>query len=383
VRLAVELLVALSGAALLCLSWRMDHRWMELHGTPVFCFDRPGQLAAASVKRALCAALGLGLIAYVRPWLGRWAGRRTGRAVVWDLTRLVLAPALLALIVGEVVLGRQHGPPPLHFEPDSEPDERLSWRPIPGHVTDKEVGDRTVRFVIDADGVRVRSEADRIDPSLPTVLFTGESIASGMSLPYDETYAAMVAERMHVQAVNVAVQGYASDAAYLRLAEALPRFSHPLATVTLVFTTAIDRMLAPDRPHLLLQPDGSWLTEPRRDRSWPGPLHVVDLFEHASGMHSAEAARRTRDVMLATARDSRARGALPLVVVFGLAPCLPDASGAPSIDATLFEGLDLPHVHVDLPKARWNRLTDHPDVGGQRMIADAVVRELTARGVTP
>jgi hypothetical protein len=321
------------------------------------------------------------LLFAVRPLVGRWAGRRSARACALDVARLVVAPVLAAFLLSEVLLRHRPAPSVAHFEPDSEGDDRLAWRPIPSHVTDQLVGKRHVRFVIDAEDERIPSEDEPFDPSRPTILFTGESIASGWALPWDETYPKMVGDALDVQPVNVAVQGYANDASYLRLTDAMPRFPHLLATVTMVLPAMIDRNTAIDRPHLVLRPDGSWLTEPRADRSsWPRSL-VWDLLEHAVGMHSAEALKRARDIVTATVRETRAKGAVPLVVVFDWPRCMPDATGAESIDRPLFDGIDVAHVHVDVPKDEWDPVTTHPDARGQRRIADVVLAELAKLGV--
>jgi hypothetical protein len=373
--------VATLGALLLACALSMNAHWLELHATQAFCFDRPAQRARARIFRALLLAAGLALLAVVRPAVGRWAGRRTLGALPADVARLVVAPTLLAWLTCELLLPRRLPPALAHFEPDPEADPRFSWRPRPSHVTDVRVGERAVRFVIDADDERIRSADEPVDPSQPTILFTGESVASGWGLPFDETYPPLVGERLHLQAVNVAVQGYANDASFLRLVDALPRFPHVVATVTLVLPGMIERNVAPDRPHLLFQSDGTWLTEPRTDHDEQRGSRVWELLRQASGLHSAEAARRAHDVMKATARASRARGALPLVVVFGWPTCLADESGAPSIDKTLFEGLDLPHVHADIPTAMWDPVTKHPDAQGQARIADVIVRALREQGV--
>ena len=383
VRLVVELVVALAGAVVLAWALGMDRHWLELHATPAFCFAGPQQAANARLKRALVFVAGAAVLVVVRPLVGRWAGRHTARALLANLGRLVVAPTVLALLVCEVILRHWPESPFAHYEPDSEVDPRLGWRPIPSHVTEMPVGSRTVRFVIDSDEQRVRSTEEPVDPSRPTIVFTGESVASGFGLPYEETCEAMVADRLHVQTINVAVQAYASDVSFLRLADALPRFPHLLATVTFALPAMIYRNVAPERPHLLFQPDGTWLTVPRTDHDWLGSSRVWDLAQSAIGFHSAEAARRAHDVMAATARVSRARGALPLVVVFAWTPCLGDGTSASSIDQTLFEGLDLPHAHVDIEKDMWDPVTHHPDVRGQAMIADAIVRELGQRGIGP
>ena len=382
VRLVVELLIALAGGLLLFWTSRMGPRWLELHATPAFCFDESARLSRARLTRALVVAAGATLILVVRPIAGRWAARRTPSALFADVARLLVVPVGLALVLCEVILRLWPSPSGPHFEPDSERDTRLSWRPVPAHVTNLHVGDRMVGFAVDADDERVRTLDSPVDPARPTVLFTGESVASGFGLPYDETYPAMVAARLGVQAVNVAVQGYANDASYLRLVNALPRFAHVLATVTLVLPLAIDRNMAPDRPHLRFLFDGGFQMLARSDHDW-SLWSVETLFERTIGLHSAEAALRAHDVMAATARATRARGALPLAIVFGWPTCLPDDSGAPSIDRTLFEGVTCPTYTSMSPRKCGIQLLGTRTFARRPKIADAIVRTLRASGVAP
>jgi hypothetical protein len=59
---------------------------------------------------------------------------------------------------------------------------------------------------------------------------------------------------------------------------------------------------------------------------------------------------------------------------------LPDESGAPSIERTLFEGLDVTHVRVHLPREDYDKTMYHPNAEGHRAIADAVEHVLVERG---
>jgi len=225
----------------------------------------------------------------------------------------------------------------------------------------------------------VRSPEDHVDLDRPSILFTGESITSGFALPYEETYGAMVGQDLDVQAVNMGVQGYGNDQAYMLLHGALSRFTHPLATVTLVLNLEIERNTWVDRPHFVVRDDGTWTFEARADEGWLATSPVRALFE--SFYHSDEALRRARATIRATAKDSRARGAFPLFVLTNSGGmCLPDDTGNPSIERTLFEGLDVVHVRVDTEDV-WVPEIEHPDVRGHRRIADAIEGALREHGV--
>jgi hypothetical protein len=89
-----------------------------------------------------------------------------------------------------------------------------------------------------------------------------------------------------------------------------------------------------------------------------------------------------RASIVATARDTRARGAFPLFVLTNCGTtCLKDETGVSSIDHTMFDGLDVEHVRVDIPDDVFDRRIGHPDRRGQAMIADAIEKELREHGL--
>src|SRR5258706_244110 len=122
-------------------------------------------------------------------------------------------------------------------------------------------GGRSARYAIDARGDRAVSQDWAEDPQAPTIIITGESIAVGHGLQWNETFAARLGEKLHVQVVNVAEGGYGSDQAHLRAVDALPRFTHPLAVVSTVLPVQLHRNLQDDRPRLAVR-DGALVIEP-------------------------------------------------------------------------------------------------------------------------
>src|SRR5205823_11341191 len=103
---------------------------------------------------------------------------------------------------------------------------------------------------------RSRSSDDAPDPSLPTILFSGESIGIGWGLPFDETTPVLVSKALGVQTVNLSVAGFATDQAYLRLERELPRYANPVAIVTFVVPIQLARNVSRNRSRLELSPAG-------------------------------------------------------------------------------------------------------------------------------
>ncbi|HEY3818647.1 MAG TPA: hypothetical protein VGL81_15850 [Polyangiaceae bacterium] len=380
---AVGVAVAAGGALLIGLSWCVDRRWTDIHMTEHYCAEYPAELARGTVLRWTGIVLGVLMLALSRH-AARWAARHSGRQVLGAVLRISVA-AVLALFASDAVLRlRDKGrvvPSVFHYEPDSQVDPLLVYRPIPSHVTEVDAGDRHLRFVVDANDWRVRSTDDVVDFARPTVLFTGESMGSGFGLNYEETYPFRVGQSLGLQVVNVAVQGYGNDGAYVRLHDALPRFEHPVATVTLVNQMMTERNVWPDRPHLLLGDDGSARTEPVRNMD--GWFARSPLWRFASSVvHSDEALRRARTYIAATAGETRRRGGFPLFLVtdFRVA-CLPDETGAPSLERYLFEGMDVAHVRVDLGEETYDPIIKHPNAAAQEKLAEAVTRALREHGV--
>ena len=380
---AAGVAVGLCGVALIALGLRVDRRWIEIHMTARYCAEQPGDLVHGTVLRWTAIAAGVFLLVVLRR-AARWAERKTLGEMAGMVLSIVAATAL-ALLVSDAVLRRKEhkapGPSVLHYEPDSEGDPLLIYRPVPSHVTEVVVADRHLRFVIDANDWRVRSTEDVVDFARPTVIFTGESVASGFGLNFEETYPFDVGQDLGVQVVNVAVQSYGNDGAYVRMHEALPRFEHLVATVTMVNHFMIDRNVWADRPHVLVSDDGSLTVEPVQDESgWLARSPLLRLARNL--VHSDEALRRARMYIAATARETRARGAFPLFVLANVHDqCLPDETGAPSIERNLFEGLNVDHVRVDLGEDTFDRVVWHPNGVAHRKIADAITQSLRARGI--
>src|SRR5215471_9103181 len=173
--------------------------WFERHVVvPTYRLPPPGWVLA--VLRLCSAAIGVGLSLCARA--------AYKRATPGGVLRVAFA-LLLAAAASEIVLrvfDRPEGEKP---NPRLEwilgiPDPRTGWAFVPNRsmVLPPRGMQRRARYSIDAHGDRAPSSDWLEDPDAPTVLITGESTAVGHGLEWPDTFAAKVAERMHVQVVN-------------------------------------------------------------------------------------------------------------------------------------------------------------------------------------
>jgi hypothetical protein len=380
VRLGVELLVAAVGLALIAWAWRADRAFYERHMTFLYCFTEESDQHWLVVKRVAAFVFGLATLGWVRPRAGRFVANRWPRIGGLVALRIVL-PTLAALVVCDLIL-RATGPrldlPP----PFTQSDSRYGWILIPSHATTLVYAGRNVTYAVNARSNRARSIDDEPDPSLATLLFGGESITLGHGIDYDQSYPAVVGRHLGVQSVNLGVHGYAEDQIYLRTIDALSDFKHAVAVVTLVLSRTISRITYRLTPRLALAQDGSFETVGPGPRLWwSSPIRntVVERIWHYDDDEAIDVGRAA---LRETARAARAHGAFPLFVWTNYdLPCLPDAQGTPAIYRSVFDGLDVAHILVDIPPAE--RLTgdQHPGVTGHDHIAAAIEAVLREHGV--
>lgn len=244
-----------------------------------------------------------------------------------------------------------------------EPHPLYGWIFRPNSAPAIRAGERTLRLAFDADGSRIAAPGAAPDPARPSLLVAGESIAMGHGLEWDETFAAVAAHDLGLQAVNLAVNGYGIDQAWLRLTNLLPRYRDVRAVVMVVLPLMLGRNLIDDHPRLnerleVLPPSGSRL----RLRSL-----FVNQIPFRSEADIAGSARLTRALLLEVAR--RARTALFLVLSPG--PDRPlEAHSEAQLLHQLFDGSGLRWALVDLDESeRWD---GHPNARGARKLAAAV-----------
>jgi hypothetical protein len=368
-RLVAEVVVGTIGVAFIAGALAANQRWLDRHFLPSFMLPRDWFVGLETSVRLAMAAIGVRLALVTRLRVGRLVARAPVRALS------VTIAAFLALGVSEALLRSMHLQPAGWLirdeEPLRKPDPRLGWTFVPSRTGHATVGGREVEYAFDAAGYRVRHVDEPVDPDRPTILFTGESVMFGEGLTWDESVPAQVGAMMGMQSANLAVHGFASDQAYLRLQTELPRFHRPVAVVSLFMTTLFGRNLDHERPHL--GPGLVWLpaTQPWRLLSL-----ARRLVPYCSGERIEEGINATREVLRATIELARARGATALIVVPRIRS---DDEQEQLLRRRILDEPGLPYVKIDIDPAwrlPWDR---HPDARAAHAIASAIADRLRQR----
>jgi hypothetical protein len=368
-RLVTEIAVASIGGALLACALAANQRWLDKHFLPSFFLPRHWYVLMEALVRLVMAVLGVSLALVARPRAGRFAAQTPSRALHAAIA------AVLALGASELVLRRVHLRAAEWLVPDEEPrrqpDPLLGWTFVPARIGHSRIGGRVIDYAFDPAGYRVRRMDEPVDPERATILFTGESVMLGEGLTWEESIPAQVGAMMGVQSANLAVHGFASDQAYLRLQMELPRFRRPLAVVSLFMPALFGRNLDDDRPHL--GPGLVWL---------PAKPHwrLASLAKLLVPYRRDETVERgvtvTRAVLTATVELARARGATPCILVpqFG-----PEEQAEQVLRHRILDEAGLPYLSVEIDTAwrlPWDR---HPNPRAAHAIATAVATWLRGR----
>jgi hypothetical protein len=375
----VQVIVGAIALALLAAAIATDRASFELHVLPLRCFVRPSDLRVVTAWRVGFGVVGLALLLVLRP-LGRWLASDRARGT---LLRSGIA-VLLALIAIDCVrrsgtrAGKPLEPPQL---PPVRSDERLDWVYDGPRTSVFVEDDRAVMYAVDAVGSRVHAQTDAIDPAQPTLLFVGESVVFGLGVHWEEAFPTIVGRELGLQVVNAGVHGYGDDQIYLTMLDRLADLRQPVAVVWLTMADVLERDVETWRLRHEVLPDGTVVPvppEPELLRESP----VVALFERLAPGQSSASVRIPRAIYAAADRAVRARGGYPLFVLTNYQrPCLPDASGRPSIEGLLFDGLPVQHVRVDLDPEALVHTNGHPDASSHARLARGIVDALRAAHV--
>ncbi len=252
-------------------------------------------------------------------------------------------------------------------EPRRIPDPRLGWTWEPRRTGRSAIGGRVIEYAIDSAGHRVRRAGEPVDPDRPSLLFIGESVMFGEGLTWDESMPAQAGSMLGLQSVNLAVHGFSTDQAYLRLQSEVPRFRRPVAVVAIFMTTLFGRNLDRDRPHL--GPGLVWLPAEQQGRL---KSLATLLVPYRSDATVERGISLTREVLRAIVDLARARGATPLILApqFGPEDQLEESIRRRVLDESL------PYVRVPIDadwRLSWDR---HPNARAAHIVADAIATRL-------
>jgi hypothetical protein len=235
---------------------------------------------------------------------------------------------------------------------------------------------------VDAWGDRAQAPQGAPDPDLPSLVVTGESIAAGHGVAYEETFSALMGKDLGLQVVNVACGGYGSDQALLRLGDALERLQRPSAAVITFVPVMLSRNVQDYRARLALR-EGALVLVPPADGFF-AHLRLRDLLVNEVRYLSDRALRESIQLTAAILRESasaaRRRGAEPLfaVVSIGNRRSLAEHPEG-GLLRELFVDQGLPYVLVDVDPAELLPWDGHPDAAAHRRIARELVAALRPR----
>jgi len=382
--MAVELLALLLSAGCLAFALRVDRQWVLRHVTQLHHWPEWNPERLILPVRGVAAAFGIAVVTWIRPALKRAARNFSAGGWAAPAARVLLA-VICSLAMFEVFLrwkDRTHPSVPPTHEVLGIRHARYGWIWKPSYSAPERVGRRTSRWTFNRDGIRVRSPDEELDPSAPTILFTGESIAAGKGLEYDETYPALISAHLGVQSVNLAVNAYGADQAYLRLADAMPQFKRLIATVTVFLPVQIGRNLLDDKARLVLGSSGALELVPAASGLLAN-LRVRQFFWNEFPYSSESAIQRsvalTAAILRETAERTRARGATPLFLIPSYGPPRPlEAHDEAWLVRPLFEKQHLPFLVLDLPRELLIDGDHHPNPQGAALIATSIERSLAA-----
>jgi hypothetical protein len=380
VRRAALVVCAAVAVALLVGAAAMDDSWFERHvALPCYYPWAPPWLLRNVRFGALLAALALLGVAWP-------LGRAAARATAGGAARVALA-VLLALAASEWVL-RRGGSAAAPWRADKvefqigRPDPRFGWVLLPSRATMLGPPERQVRYAVDAWGDRAASEREVPDPERPSLVVSGESIAVGHEVEYEQSFPALMGKDLGLQVVNVACGGYGSDQALLRFDDALARLRRPAAAVVTFLPIMLSRNVHDYRPRLALDRGGLTLV-PAADGFF-AQLRLRDLLRnelpYLRERTLRESMRVTAAIVRETARAGRARGVEPLFAVISVGPPRPlDAHAEGWILRELFVDQGLAHTLIDLEPGELVAADGHPNPAGHRRIADVLEGALRAR----
>jgi hypothetical protein len=187
----------------------------------------------------------------VNVWLIKHAPSR--KTLLFALIALSFS-TFLCLAAMELGLRLFRDPLRVEWEPAdhkrAQYDSVLGWTYIPNQSVMQTFvkGLPSVPVHTNEQGIRVPTPDTRLDPNRPTVIFVGGSYTMGYGLSFEDTFIGQLAAypNFPYQVVNLGVEAYGTDQAWLRLQRYMDKFN----TIAIVYTflpSHVNRNLNYDR----------------------------------------------------------------------------------------------------------------------------------------
>jgi len=106
-------------------------------------------------------------------------------------------------------------------------DPELGWSYMPGLSIEQTIGDSTWNIFTNEHGIRIPHSDHQLSSTAPSILFIGDSFVMGHGLNYEQTFVGRLAQdsALPYQMVNLGIQGFGTDQAYLQLRRHIKRFN--------------------------------------------------------------------------------------------------------------------------------------------------------------
>ncbi|MGO8998932.1 MAG: hypothetical protein ACLQVI_36870 [Polyangiaceae bacterium] len=367
-RAVAESLVAAVGLASLAGACALRVEWLQRR----FGLEAE-HMSYPWIERAILVAVGAALLFGARPWVGRWAEQVSAREALATCFRFGLA-FVLAIVASEVGLRILKLPRRytmgLAKECNGEMSPRYGWLLKASNSLTLDFGGRAIRYDVNADHNRARSVDDLPDPTRPTIFFVGESITMGHGLMWEESLAGIVGDALNLQVVDLGVDGYASDQAFLRLLDTFPRFEHPVAIVTLFLPDLmLSRVERVDHPRMIFDGLEVKLVPPDFIQN----LRLTQAFRESFGYHKEWAIETTAEVFRRTQQMADERGAKAIFVTPDLGTTCPRNDGYFIEELLVRKGRTVVNPCFGFEGIP---VDNHPNAASTRRLADAVLASL-------
>jgi hypothetical protein len=215
--------------------------WPPLLGKVVSLKWKIGDLRPIALGCQVLMAATAGLVFVGRRRVNMWFSKNapSRKTLAFALIAMSLS-IILCVAAMELALRLFRDPLRITWEPAdhrrAQYDPILGWTYIPNQSVMQHFvkNQPPVPVHTNEQGIRVPTPDARLDPNRPTVIFVGGSYTMGYGLSFDETFVGQLAAypNFPYQVVNLGVEAYGTDQAWLRLKRYMDKFN----TIAVIYT---------------------------------------------------------------------------------------------------------------------------------------------------